>query len=125
MITSTGSQDLLTDSQSQGLRDYFLSRALLAQCNCALLHALRALETLADIPNLRLENGLISLSSNKQQIVFELLDNFGNPFKGAKEVSVALVSLTETGGLTREITKSTKLNKENNVGTISRMRFRR
>jgi hypothetical protein len=51
---------------------------------------LKSLQVLNDVPNLKVENGVVSLSSNKQQITFTVLDNLGKPFKNAKSVTVAL-----------------------------------
>ena len=48
-----------------------------------------------------------------------MVDNFGNPFKGAKNVAVALASLTEPSSEVRDLTKSTKFNKDNNDATIT------
>jgi hypothetical protein len=47
------------------------------------------------------------------------VDNFGNPFKGAKNVAVAFASLTEPTAEVRDLTKSTKFNKDNNEGSVT------
>ena len=118
VINAVGSPEL-TATQRLGLRNYFLNRALLAQCNHILLNSLKGLKILSDIPNLKLDNSLVSLGSSKQQISLQLVDNFGNPFKGAKNVAVAFASLTEPSAEVRDLTKSTKFNKDNNEGSVT------
>lgn len=83
-----------------------------------MLQTLKGLRTISDVPNLKLDKSVISLSSNKQQVTFELVDNFGNPLKGVKEVSVSLVSIGDKSEA-KDLTKSTKMNKDNNEGTVT------
>ena len=64
VINAVGSPEL-TATQRLGLRNYFLNRALLAQCNHILLNSLKGLKILSDIPNLKLDNSLVSLGSSK------------------------------------------------------------
>jgi hypothetical protein len=64
VINAVGSPEL-TAAQRLGLRNYFLNRALLAQCNHILLQSLKGLKILSDIPNLKLDNSLVTLGSSK------------------------------------------------------------
>ena len=83
------------------------------------MQSLKALKLLNDVPNVKLESSVVSLGSSKQQVSLQLVDNYGNPFKGAKTITVALASLTEPTAEARDVTKSTKFNKENNDATIT------
>lgn len=47
----------------------------------------------------------------------EVLDNFGNLFKGAKVITVSLVSID--GKDSRDITKNAKISKSNNSASIT------
>ena len=59
----------------------------------------------------------MSLSSGKQQVDIELVDNFGKAFAGAKSAKIALTGLD--GKDSKDVTKSAKFNKENNVATLT------
>lgn len=109
--------DALKNEQRNGLRNYFLQRATLANNVHALNQALRGLKILEYVPVLKVNDASsVSLSQGSTEVKVELLNNFGTLFKGAKTIKSQLVQLDGTKG-TKDV--SVKFNKENNVGTVN------
>lgn len=84
-------QTFLKPEEKRGLRNYFLMRARGASNAHQLLVSLRGLRALSDVPSVEQDGEpRISLSSKSQQLKFNILDNFGTPFKGVKTIKATL-----------------------------------
>lgn len=72
------------------------------------------------IPNLRIEGySTVSLKSkNSQQVKVDLVDNFGDLFKGAKSTKATLERIDGTQG-SRDVSGDLKFNKDNNIATLA------
>ena len=96
----------LTKEQELGLRNYFLTRAVLSHNIHQMAQSLNGLKILEHIPFLSVPNGknVVSLKDAKKKVKLDLTDMFGHPFKTIGSVNADIVPLDSNNKPTKETT---------------------
>ena len=106
--------------QRTGLRNFFVQRAVLSSTIGAhLLPSLKGLKTAgSDIAAVRTKsNRVISLGDATKSMKFEIVDSFGEAFKGGKNLKVSITEVSEQS--LKDVTTQFKFTDDNSIATWS------
>ena len=120
-MKNTNNLSSLTKDQRVGLRNFFVQRAVLSLTVSNLVPALSGLKIIgSEIPAVRLShdsNRSVAVSDSTKSVKFDIVDSFGQAFKGIKTVKVLLVNVSDNKAELKDITAAVKLNQDKSGAT--------